>query len=132
MSKSHRLTVTDVRAAMRVVGECRDLGHDPEQWRWHAAAGVAALLGLRVVTASECRWPRPGGRIAPIDFLQVGLSRVEFERYFLPFYRSGAPDDDVLFEPLRTATEPHVVLSRRASVPDAAYHRGRMYTEYHE
>jgi DNA-binding CsgD family transcriptional regulator len=108
------------------------LGYDPELWRRHAAAGIAALLGLRVVTSSECRWRRPGGPILPIDFLQVGLTPDEFDRYFLPFYRSGAPDDDVLFEPLKTTTETHIVLSRRATVPDAAYHRGRMYTEYHE
>ncbi|MBY0456286.1 MAG: helix-turn-helix transcriptional regulator [Gemmataceae bacterium] len=132
MAKSHRLTLTAVRAAMRLVGECRDQGHDPGQWRRHAAEGIGALLGVRVVAASEFRWRRPDGAVSPIDFLQVGLTEDEFNDYFLPFYRSGAPSDDALFAPLKAATEAHVVLSRRSGVPDAVYHRGRMYTEYHE
>lgn len=132
MPKSHRLRLVDVQAALRVVGECRDLGYDPGGWRRHAAEGVAGLLGVRVVTASECRWRRPGGRIVPIDFLQVGLTPAETDRYFLPFYRRGAPDDDVLFNHLKTTTEPHVVRGREGHIPDAAWYRGRMYTEYHE
>src|SRR5687767_2885755 len=101
--KAHRLTLPSVRAALRVVGECRDLGYDPGLWRRHAAEGVAALLGVRVVTATECRWQRPDGRITPIDFHQVGLTLQEHDRYFVPFFRSGPKDDDVLFDPLRTA-----------------------------
>ncbi len=132
MGKSSRLRLTDVRAALRVVGECRDLGHDPGEWRRHAAEGLAEILGVRVVTEGECVWHRPAGDIVPVDFVQVGLTPGELEKYFDPFFRESLPDDGAPFEHLKTATERHIVRGREGHIPDDLWYRCRMYTEYHE
>ncbi|HEX5269748.1 MAG TPA: LuxR C-terminal-related transcriptional regulator [Gemmataceae bacterium] len=49
MGRSNRLSLREVRQAMRVVGECRDLGHDPPAWLRHAMGGLRQLLGANVV-----------------------------------------------------------------------------------
>lgn len=116
MSKSGRPGLGDVRRALRVVGECRDLGYDPGAWRPHACRGLAGLVGARVVSGMECKW-RPEGPVVPVGFHQVGLTPDEHERYFVPFFRRGAPDHELLFAPLQAAVGPHLVRTRRQDVP---------------
>ncbi|MDG3008083.1 helix-turn-helix transcriptional regulator [Paludisphaera mucosa] len=133
MGESALPRLGEVRRALRVVGECRDLGHDPGEWRRHACLGISRLLGARIVSGMECRWRRPAGPIVPVDFIQVGMTRDEHDRYFDPFCRQAAPDDDVLFAALKAADpEPHLVRTRRQDVADDAWYRCRMYVEYHE
>jgi DNA-binding CsgD family transcriptional regulator len=49
MGKSSRLRLGEVRQAMRLVGECRDLGRSPETWYAHALLGARQLLRAKVV-----------------------------------------------------------------------------------
>lgn len=56
MSDTNRtpvLSTHDVRALFRLVGELRELGDDPDAWRAHLVAQLAALCGTRLTTASE-------------------------------------------------------------------------------
>ena len=53
MRKSERLRLSDVRAVFRLVGECRDLGADPEAWRSHITRSLAGLIGGQVSLAGE-------------------------------------------------------------------------------
>ncbi len=48
MSRSQRLRFKDVRAAYRLLGECRELGADPLAWRRHMLDGLRQLVGARV------------------------------------------------------------------------------------
>jgi hypothetical protein len=50
MSKSAHLRIVDVRAIVRLVGECRDLGDDPSAWRQHLLRTVAGLTGAVVAS----------------------------------------------------------------------------------
>jgi DNA-binding CsgD family transcriptional regulator len=61
MSKSAHLQIEDVRAIVRLVGECRDLGDDPAAWERHLHQTVARLIGALQVTAGDMtgRWSRP-------------------------------------------------------------------------
>lgn len=129
MAKSARVRVADVRAAMRVVGECRDMAYDPAEWRTRAAGGLRTLLGVRMISAIECHWRRPEGDIRPFDFQQVGLTADEMTKHFLPLFARPKPDDDVLFPPLKAATESHIVSTRVRAVPDDVWYRSRIYTE---
>lgn len=131
MSRSGRVRVAEVRAAMRVVGECRDVGHDPGGWRRRAADGVGRLLGAKVTTASEWYWRQPDGEMRPFDVHQVGLSEDDIRRYFLPFYAQPKPGDEVLLPPLRGYADAHIVSTRMRDVPDDIWYRSRMYTEFH-
>lgn len=62
MAESSRLRVQDVRAILRVAGECRELGNDVKAWRGHLIAQLAKLvdadLGFCGVMA-DCRALRP-------------------------------------------------------------------------
>lgn len=131
MSKSNRLRLDDVRAALRLVGECRDLRHDPALWRGRACEGLVRLLGVRVVSGLEARWRRPAGPIAPFHVLQAGLTPHEHDRHFVPFFERATPDDDdVLFGPLKTTPGRHIIQVRTAAIPDAAWYGCRTYDEY--
>src|SRR5262249_27638858 len=44
MSKSTHLRVSDCRAILRLVGECRDLGDDRDAWRLHFIEQLAGLV----------------------------------------------------------------------------------------
>jgi len=131
MSKSNQLRLDDVRAALRLVGECRDLRHDPTLWRNRACEGLIWLLGARIVSGLEARWRRPSGPIAPFHVLQSGLTPHEHDRYFTPFFARATPDDDdVLFSPLKATTERHIVQVRKATISDDDWYRCRTYDEY--
>jgi DNA-binding CsgD family transcriptional regulator len=61
VSKSAQLRVEDVRAIVRLVGECRDLGDNLAAWEEHLFRTVGRLTGAVLVTAGELtgRWGRP-------------------------------------------------------------------------
>jgi DNA-binding NarL/FixJ family response regulator len=53
MAKSGRLRLQDVRAAYRLIGECRELGADARAWRWHMLEGLRQLAGARVAMFTQ-------------------------------------------------------------------------------
>jgi DNA-binding CsgD family transcriptional regulator len=62
VAESSRLRVQDVRAILRVAGECRELGNDAKTWRGHLLSQLAKLvdadLGFCGVMV-DCRVQRP-------------------------------------------------------------------------
>ena len=48
-----RLRLADVRAVFRLIGEIRELGSDPDQWRPHMICRLRTMLGAHVVVSSE-------------------------------------------------------------------------------
>jgi DNA-binding CsgD family transcriptional regulator len=68
VSKSERLRLADVRAVFHLVGECRDLGDDPTQWRRHMAAGLCRLTGAQLAFGGEARIIEPDGLMAAVHF----------------------------------------------------------------
>lgn len=48
-----RLKLTDVRNAFRLVGEIREMGGNPEQWRPHMVLSLRQLVNADVVVSSE-------------------------------------------------------------------------------
>jgi DNA-binding CsgD family transcriptional regulator len=114
MARSNALRLTDVRDAMRLVGECRDLGRDTPAWLAHALEGLRHLLGANIVIAgisgiggfrlmSQIRlvvstgWDSPAQERAAMEYLasEAHLHDPSFER----FQALGTPD--VTIPPLR-------------------------------
>lgn len=64
MGKSTRLKLADVRAVFRLVGECRELGHDPEAWGLRLLEAVPSIIPSEQLMAGEFTfrngrpWPR--------------------------------------------------------------------------
>ena len=66
----------------RLVGECRDLGADPEAWRRHITRSLGGLAGGQVGMAGEAA--------KPADSSTPGLLYPMFEVYILTPYVSNA------------------------------------------
>src|SRR3954447_1353018 len=49
----NRLTLSGVRRIFRLVGEIRELGGDPNQWRPHMVKRLAKLMNAEIVVSSE-------------------------------------------------------------------------------
>jgi hypothetical protein len=49
---STKLRLTDVRRAFRLIGEIRQHGADPQQWRPHLLRGLIDLLDADLVISS--------------------------------------------------------------------------------
>src|SRR5688572_16921884 len=64
---STKLRLTDVRRAFRLIGEIRQHGADPQQWRPHLLRGLIDLLDTDLVISSEVHFRT----IAKSDALQV-------------------------------------------------------------
>lgn len=60
MSKSNRLRLADVRTAFRLVGECRDFGHDPTAWNGHLVRRLSALFGCYMTNTFVATHPVGG------------------------------------------------------------------------
>jgi hypothetical protein len=62
VAESSSLRARDVRAILRLVGECRDLGDDCAAWRGHLIAELSRLADADLAMAGEmagCRAQRP-------------------------------------------------------------------------
>jgi DNA-binding CsgD family transcriptional regulator len=130
MARSGRLRLADVRAALRLVGECRDLGYDPALWLRHACAGLRGLVGVRVVMGGEVHWVRPDGPITPINAVLVGVPQA-VEGDFVRNLREGGLDADVISSPLKAIPGPHLTRTRRQLLPDRAWYRSPQYDGLH-
>lgn len=53
MAETERLRLKDVRAAFRLIGECRELGGDGGAWRRHMLEGLRQLLGAQVALCMQ-------------------------------------------------------------------------------
>lgn len=53
MASSDRLRLKDLRAAYRLLAECRELGSDPQAWRLHMLDGLRQLVGARVALTMQ-------------------------------------------------------------------------------
>ena len=84
MAEPERLRLKDVRAAFRLIGECRELGGDAGAWRRHMLEGLRQLVGAQVALCMQLNEVGTGAeRIsAPLDagFLDVA-GRALWEHY---------------------------------------------------
>jgi hypothetical protein len=55
MVRADKLRLTDVRAAYRLIGECRELGRDPAAWRQHMLEGLRQLTGAQLALYLQIR-----------------------------------------------------------------------------
>jgi DNA-binding CsgD family transcriptional regulator len=98
MASSVHLRLHQVRAAYRLVGEVRELGAEPSEWRRHLLEGLNFLVGTQV--AMSCEMPAPfDGRMPPPE-LVVDLGwRGEAERaVWLDFVRHCVVDKGHWYE----------------------------------
>jgi DNA-binding CsgD family transcriptional regulator len=57
MGQRSALKLKQVRDAFRLIGEVRELGHDPQLWRPHMVQGLVSLIGARIGSSVELPLP---------------------------------------------------------------------------
>jgi DNA-binding CsgD family transcriptional regulator len=69
MEASAKLKLRDVRTIFRLIGEVRELGSDPQQWRPHMIRRLQKLLAAEIVISSEIhfRQSSSSGKMRVID-----------------------------------------------------------------
>jgi DNA-binding CsgD family transcriptional regulator len=73
MAKADLLRVHEVRDAYRLIGECRDLGSDPELWQTRLLEGLCRLIGVPAVSGGEGTWVGAQRRTKVISNFTVGF-----------------------------------------------------------
>src|SRR6266849_1689365 len=136
MAKSGQVRVKDVQAALRLVGECRDLGYDPQLWGRHMFAGLCRLIGARVGGGGEARKPRSAGAPEGVHHVDAGFEPWE-QDVFAAFLRNNGMDRHpvtIASVGWLTATpQPGrlIVRTRREFVPGREWYGSFAYNEYH-
>jgi len=132
MTRSDTLRLRDVRDALRLLGECRDLGTDPALWFPHLLQGLGRMIGALQATGGEGRWPRgePVRVVSAYDATEDEAAHQCFLAYQRvrgqaddPFYRAMAGMPGLISGRLVTRT-------RRQVVSDADWFRSASYQEY--
>ncbi|HEX5269750.1 MAG TPA: helix-turn-helix transcriptional regulator [Gemmataceae bacterium] len=110
MARSKRLRLREVRQAMRVVGECRDLGHDTRAWLAHALGGVQQLLGANVVLGAMA--PAEGFRLhSQLSLLlSIGWESPAQERVALAYLAGEQHLRDPAFQRFTKIARPNITL----------------------
>ena len=122
----------DIHAMYQLVGECRDLGDDPQRWRQHLMAGLCRLLGAGVGNYHEGVWEpyRPSGVVT--WGLENGFDSEAYVRMYQAFDREGLTINPMLL-PFLAALDGGAGpgLTRSDLVSDAGWYRSPYYRDYH-
>jgi DNA-binding CsgD family transcriptional regulator len=131
VARSKRLTLREVRAAFRLVGECRELGADVTAWRRHLAAGLCRLTGAQVGLAGELEYSRRAFN-HPLHVEDVGWScPADRRRVLEDFVASGLFGCDLSAErffchcPDKSRT-----VRREQIIPDAEWGRSVEFNDF--
>lgn len=85
-----RLTTNDIRAACRLVGECRDVGADANAWQLRLLDGLRALTGAVVGISGNFEHVKRGKKPASYGSVRLGWPDARSERAWLE-YTSDTP-----------------------------------------
>jgi DNA-binding CsgD family transcriptional regulator len=135
MGKSGRLRLGDVRAALRLVGECRDVGYDPRLWGRHLIGGLCRLIGARMGDGGEVHPTRPLGPIDGATCFHSGFEPREQAVYeaFLRAHGISRHPLAIWYDKLRRAGT-HLgqmsVLTRRQLIPNRDWYESVAYQEH--
>ena len=130
MSKSGHLRLADVRAALRLVGECRDLGYDPALWGRHLHEVLSRLTGSQIGIGGEFRAPGRGAAGELVALADSGLGaeeRVAIADFLRARGFRGHPVG-VVFDGWVSRV---AVRARRQLVPDRDWYGSLCYEVFH-
>jgi DNA-binding CsgD family transcriptional regulator len=129
MGNSGRLWVNDVRRAYRLIGECRDLGRDPNLWYPRLLRGVSELVGADAAVGGEGRWGHPEGAVDVVSVFDAGFDS-HSRNALAAYHRELTPAGDPIFRVLQRLPGRLVTHTRRDIIADAAWYRSACF-DYH-
>jgi DNA-binding CsgD family transcriptional regulator len=129
MDKSGRLGVNDVCRAYRLIGECRDLGRNPNLWYPHLLQGVSDLVGADAAVGGEGRWGHARGAVEVVSVYDTGFD-ARGRDALTAYHRDLTPSGDPIFNVLGRSPGRLVTLTRREMITDAVWYRSACF-DYH-
>jgi DNA-binding CsgD family transcriptional regulator len=134
MAKSDTLRLRDVRDALRLIGECRDLGNDPALWFPHMLNGLRPMFGAFQTGGGEGWWPR-GEPVRAVSAFDV-TDDEPAHRAFLAYTRARGQAVDPFFRAVgnlaQRAPQRLITRTRRQVVSDEDWFRCASYQEFRE
>lgn len=130
MARSDRLPAEDLRSCFRLVGECRELGREPEVWRRHMIEGLARLLGTQVAIAGEAQWLRGPQFFRTEPPVESGWASPKARECFYDYLRQHGPAQDPIIRALARFEGQAVTRRRQELVSDRRWYGSEHYNEY--
>jgi DNA-binding CsgD family transcriptional regulator len=121
VSKSDTLRFSDMRAAFRLIGDCRDLGNEPGRWQRRMLEGLVLLFSVVQATGGEAWWERPGKTVRPVSAYSMSVDPGP-EAAFQAYHSAEGPDGDPLFQEIEKRPEKLITRTRRQLVADADWY----------
>lgn len=129
MSRRSRPTLNQIRRTFLLIGECLELGADPQLWRRHLAVGIQKLIGDGVVLIAELSPDRLGNGQLSQHTVDVGWRDEKAKSSFLAYSHDDTPEDNPLLT--RALTSPHRLITLAAhEVADEARWRPMAVYDY--
>jgi DNA-binding CsgD family transcriptional regulator len=126
MSKSGSLRLRDIRAAFRLIGDCRDLGGDTGRWQRRMLEGLVVLFGVVQAAGGEAWWERPGKTVRPVAAYSVSLDSAA-EAAYRAYHSAAGPADDPILQEIEKRPERLITRTRTQLVSDADWHRSSSF-----
>ena len=130
MSKADSLRFRDIRAAFRLIGECRDLGNEPGLWHRRMLEGLAILFGIVQAAAAEVSWERPGRHFQPVAAYTVAAEAAGLDA-FRAYHRDEAWESDPIVRAIEKRPGKLITRTRRQLVTDLAWYRSVTFERYY-
>jgi DNA-binding NarL/FixJ family response regulator len=131
--QSQRLTLGDVRAVFRLLGEIRERGSDPVIWRRYMLTQLHQLMGTRLGYVIQSRPPLVEGMQTITCFVEEGMSEQGMRIAYEFMYQGGALKDVAtpkLIELLMRGR--HFTRTRRQLVPsDEVWEKSHSFQNYY-
>jgi DNA-binding CsgD family transcriptional regulator len=121
MSKSDSLRVRDIRAAFRLIGDCRDLGNDPRRWQRRMLEGLVLLFGVVQASGGEAWWERPGKTVRPVSAYTMSVDPAA-EAAFQAYHSAGGPAGDPILQEIEKRPQRLITRTRRELVSDGEWY----------
>ena len=132
MGSSAIVRGSDIRAAMRLVGECRDFGRDPSAWRRHAFEGLHRLIGACAANGGEMLWPRREGFIQPILPVETGSFTRSESALYHEYMKTHGPNHPVILAAISAMPRLLSTSIRSHQIDERDWERGDFHAAFVE
>lgn len=129
MTRSDTLRLRDIRDACRLIGECRDFGHDPALWHRRMLEGFSHWFGILLAAGGEAWWIRPGGSGEPLSAYTVSGDAAA-EAQVRAYHRDCATATDPIFQAIQRRRGGLITRPRSQLVSDTAWYRSSTFNDY--
>src|SRR3990172_6608535 len=131
MGQSARLRLRDVRRVFRLLGEVRELGNDPQQWREHELEGLMRLTGAIGGLSGLEPVPMRGKLDDLRMFVDAACISPAERQVYLEYMQSGAILAEPAYSFLRDHPQESFVRLRRELVDDSTWYSLPTTDRYH-